>query len=128
MLTGDMTGVDSSMRRNHKERMINTTPHVLRKKMGIRADLIWRTMLAPEKDWAIGEAARIWDDMAQKYSNESTFKLPRQLHDVLMARSMEVGGPERMRGVLVSGLVIGGKALIPCNRFFLSYGCHLDTF
>ncbi|KAF9929118.1 hypothetical protein FBU30_001847 [Linnemannia zychae] len=108
MLTGDMTGVDSSMRRNHKERLINTAPHVSRKRMGVRADLIWRSVLAPEKDWAIGEAARTWDDLGQKYIHEGTFKLPRQLHDVLVARSMEVGGPEKMRDVLVSGLVIGG--------------------
>ncbi|KAG0288980.1 hypothetical protein BGZ98_004036, partial [Dissophora globulifera] len=89
MLTGDMTGVDSTARRNTKERHIHPTPNQVRKKMGVRADLIWRTLLVPAKDWAIGEAAKTWDDQGQKYKQESSFKLPRQLHDVLVARSME---------------------------------------
>lgn len=70
-------------------------------------------MLAPEKDWAIGEAARTWDEMGQKYIYESSFKLPLRLHDVLMARLMEVGGPEMMRGVLVSG-----RTLRNCDYYF----------
>ena len=48
--------------------------------------------------------------MGQKYVHESSFKLPRQLHDVLVARSMAVGGPEKLRGVFVTGLVTGGIA------------------
>ncbi|OAQ22241.1 hypothetical protein K457DRAFT_26258 [Linnemannia elongata AG-77] len=107
--------------RSHKNKLLSrdTTPQLSRKKMGVRADLIWRSMLAPEKDWAIGEAARTWDELGQKFIHESTFKLPRQLHDVLMARSLEVGGPDRMRGVLVSGLVIGGKTPIFVNALLI---------
>ncbi|KAI1305593.1 hypothetical protein EDD11_004907, partial [Mortierella claussenii] len=107
MLTGDMTSVDSTVRRNSKDRLTNITPHAARKKLGIRADLIWRSMAVPEKDWGIDEAAKTWDDSGHKYIHESVFKLPRQLHDVLVARTMEVGGADRMREVLVPGLVIG---------------------
>ncbi|KAF9186810.1 hypothetical protein BGZ49_004144 [Haplosporangium sp. Z 27] len=68
--------------------------------MGVRADFIWRTMLTPEKDWTIGEAVRVWDDMSGKYIEESNFKLLRQLYDILMSRTTEVGGPGNLRNVL----------------------------
>ncbi|KAF9181405.1 hypothetical protein BGZ50_005520 [Haplosporangium sp. Z 11] len=115
ILTGDITGLNSTIRRNNKERQTNAIPHAMRKKMGVRADLIWRTMAVPEKDWGIGETVRAWEDLGQKYTHESTFKLPRQLHDVLTARTVEVGGPSIMRDVLVSGLIIGGKTPMPMH-------------
>ncbi|KAF9996567.1 hypothetical protein BGZ65_007847, partial [Modicella reniformis] len=110
ILMGEMTGIDSTARRNNKDRITTPTPHATRKKL-VRADLIWRSMIVPGKNWGIGEAARVWDEPAQKYVHESTFKLPRQLHDVLVARTQEVGGADRMRDVLVSGLVIAGPCI-----------------
>ncbi|KAF8944212.1 hypothetical protein BGZ47_004518 [Haplosporangium gracile] len=92
IITGEVTGIDSTSRRNNKERYANVAPQNNRKKMGVRADMIWRTLEAPVRDWIIGEAAKQWDENAGKYVRESTFKVPRQLHDILSARSLEVGG------------------------------------
>src|SRR5690554_6485452 len=80
IITGEVTGIDSTSRRNNKERHVNITPQNNRKRMGVRADMIWRTVVAPVRDWMIGEAARQWDENAGKYVQESTFKVPRQLH------------------------------------------------
>jgi len=80
--------------------------------MGVRADLVWRTVTLPETDWAIAEAAKVWSPQDNKYISESKFKLPRQLHDVLVGRTMEVGGANELRDVLVSGLIIGGNVAL----------------
>ncbi|KAG0005240.1 hypothetical protein BGZ65_011657 [Modicella reniformis] len=119
IITGEKAGVDSSSRRNHKDRLNNPTPAAGRKRIGTKADLIWRSMSNPEKDWAMAEAALVWDESATKYSYESNFKLPRQLHDVLTARTVEVGGVDNMRSVLVSGLIIGGSSV---QRVALCWG------
>ncbi|KAG0324771.1 hypothetical protein BG004_003370 [Podila humilis] len=111
IVTGEATGMDSTSRKNNKEREVNFTPQNSRKKMGARADLIWRNMVAPVRDWMIGEAARQWDENANKYVQESTFKVPRQLHDILTARSLEVGGAHRLRRSWVSGAVFGGPVV-----------------
>ncbi|KAF9376388.1 hypothetical protein BGX21_003499 [Mortierella sp. AD011] len=103
IITGEATGIDSTSRRNNKERHVDVIPHNNRKKMGVRADMIWRTMDTPIKDWMIVEAARQWDENAGKYIQESTFKVPRQLHDILSARSLEVGGPVIQRVSLCWG-------------------------
>ncbi|KAG0008162.1 hypothetical protein BGZ80_003784 [Entomortierella chlamydospora] len=63
-----------------------------------------------EKDWSIGEAARQWDELSSKYTDEANFKILRQLHDILMSHTMEVGGPSKLRNVLVSGLILGDTA------------------
>jgi len=112
IITGEVTGIDSTSRRNNKERYLNIAPQNNRKKMGVRADMIWRTMEAPVRDWMIGEAARQWDENAGKYVRESTFKVPRQLHDILSARSLEVGGAHRLRKVWITGMVFGGNSMI----------------
>ncbi|KAF9970430.1 hypothetical protein BGZ65_011133, partial [Modicella reniformis] len=102
-------GVDSSSRRNHKDHFNNLTPSAGRKKVGDKADFVWRSMANPAKDWGAAEAALVWDEAAQKYIHESNFKLPRHLHDILTARTVEVGGADRLREVLVSGLILGGE-------------------
>ncbi|KAF9157523.1 hypothetical protein BGX21_003997 [Mortierella sp. AD011] len=76
-MVGEMTGVDSTARRNNKMHMKMETPQET-KNMGVRADFIWRSLYTPEKDWAIGEAARVWDELSPKYADEANFKLPRQ--------------------------------------------------
>lgn len=45
--------------------------------MGVRADMIWRTLEVPVRDWMIGEAARNLGENAGKYVRESAFKAPR---------------------------------------------------
>ncbi|KAG0247837.1 hypothetical protein BG011_000831 [Mortierella polycephala] len=100
IIPGEITGHDSSARRNKdRESAIGSE----RKRVGVRADLIWRNMKLPETDWAIAEAAKVWCPNSNKYISESKFKLPRQLHDVLVGRSMEVGGASELRNAFVSG-------------------------
>ncbi|KAF8978080.1 hypothetical protein BGZ46_006844 [Entomortierella lignicola] len=118
-MVGEMTGVDSTMCRNNKIFMKMETPQETKKKMGVRADFIWRSLYTPEKDWAIAEGARVWDELSPKYTDKANFKLPRQLHDILILRSMEVGGPSKSRDIVVSGLLFGG----PCiQRVSLCWG------
>ncbi|KAF9578770.1 hypothetical protein BGW38_005274, partial [Lunasporangiospora selenospora] len=88
IITGEITGIDSTSRRNNKERYVNIAPQNNRKKMGVRADMIWRTMEAPVRDWMIGEASRQQDENAGKYVRESTFKVPRQLRPVVQRVSL----------------------------------------
>ncbi|KAI1287760.1 hypothetical protein EDD11_010198 [Mortierella claussenii] len=107
MIPGEVTSHDSAARRNSERSTLSSVPSE-RKRLGYRADLIWRTMSVPERDWAIVEAAKAWDTIGTKYLAESNHKLPRQLHDILVARSMEVGGPGKLWNVLVSGFVTGG--------------------
>ncbi|KAF8929463.1 hypothetical protein BGZ47_001028, partial [Haplosporangium gracile] len=35
------------------------------------------SVVAPERDWAVAEAAPDWDPISDKYKFESAFKLPR---------------------------------------------------
>ncbi|KAG0259104.1 hypothetical protein BG011_002841 [Mortierella polycephala] len=102
ILPGEKTGVASAERRNQ-----NLAP-MERRKVGYRADLIWRTLDSPEQDWAVAEAACDWDPNSDKYKFEGAFKLPRHMHDILCARTAEVDGPDQLRNEFVSGLIIGG--------------------
>ncbi|KAF9949846.1 hypothetical protein BGZ72_008376, partial [Mortierella alpina] len=128
IITGEVTGVDSTSRRNNKERIVSSVPQNNRKKMGVRADMIWRTMEAPVRDWMIGEAARQWDENAGKYVRESTFKVPRQLHDILTARSLEVGGAHRLRNAWVTGMVFGGPVVQRVSLCWGAQGTNVTRF
>ncbi|KAF9080389.1 hypothetical protein BGX27_005498 [Mortierella sp. AM989] len=46
-----------------------------------------------------------------KCRNEGIFKLPRQLHDILVARTSEVGGVDSLRKEYVCGLLTGGPVI-----------------
>ncbi|KAF9947312.1 hypothetical protein BGZ72_010653, partial [Mortierella alpina] len=83
IILGEKTGHDSSDRRNQDIGTID------RKKIGVKADFLWRTISSPDIDWSIGESATLWDPASMKYRNEGVFKLPRQLHDILVARTSE---------------------------------------
>ncbi|KAG0288458.1 hypothetical protein BGZ98_004255, partial [Dissophora globulifera] len=63
-ISGKVTGIDSASQRSNKERHVNITPVNNRKKMCVRADMIWRTVEAPVNDWMIGVAAKHWDENA----------------------------------------------------------------
>lgn len=128
IITGEVTGVDSASRRNHKERHVNITPQNNRKRMGVRADMIWRTVNAPVRDWMIGEAAKQWGENAGKYVQESTFKVPRQLHDILSARSQEVGGAHRLRNAWITGMVFGGPVVQRVSLCWGAQGSNVTRF
>ncbi|KAH7042521.1 hypothetical protein BKA57DRAFT_441382 [Linnemannia elongata] len=118
ILPGEKTGHDSAERKNKDVASVD------RRRIGCKADLIWRTISAPERDWAVAEAAPDWDPIGKKYRYEGTFKLPRQLHDIISARSHEVGEKVRLRGEFVSGLIIGGPVV---QRVLLCWGSKGDT-
>ncbi|KAF9093071.1 hypothetical protein BGX27_001675, partial [Mortierella sp. AM989] len=72
IINGEKAGIDSASRRNFKEHVRNIIPHKITKKVGTKADLIWRCMKQTERrDWAIAEAALVWDDAGHKYIHES---------------------------------------------------------
>lgn len=41
-----------------------------------------------------------------KYIQESTFKVTRQLHEIISARSKDVGGAHKLRKAWVTGMVL----------------------
>ncbi|KAF8952440.1 hypothetical protein BGZ46_003480, partial [Entomortierella lignicola] len=118
ILTGSKACIDSTERRNSQ---LTATEN---KKVGSKADLIWRTIIAPEHDWGTAEAACEWDPIGQKYRYESTHKLPRQMHDILIGRAFELGKTDSLRNEYVSGLVFGGPVI---QRFLLCWGTKGDN-
>ncbi|KAF9371782.1 hypothetical protein BGX21_005003, partial [Mortierella sp. AD011] len=101
ILPGEKASIDSTERIN--ENLASTDV----KRVGAKEDLIWRTLMAPECDWGVAEAATEWDPMSLKYCYESTHKLPRVLHDILVGRTTEVGSVDALRSEYVSGLIFG---------------------
>ncbi|KAF8931921.1 hypothetical protein BGZ47_011628 [Haplosporangium gracile] len=107
-----------------KERWAEDNVRKRKEKNGVRADLVWRTVTSPETDWAMAGAAEVWCLQGNKYISESKFKLPRQLLDVLIDQTMEVGGANELRDAMVSGLIIGGPCL---QRIGLCWGAASDN-
>ena len=91
ILLGEKTSHDSSGRRNQDITTVD------RKKIGVEADFLWRTISSPYIDWSVGESATVWDPASMKYRNEGVFKLPWQLHNILVARTFEAGGVDSLR-------------------------------
>ncbi|KAF9369086.1 hypothetical protein BGX21_006171, partial [Mortierella sp. AD011] len=110
MLPGDVAGVESKKRQNRVLHNDETNKKG-RARIGKKGDIFWRSFDEPTKDWAVIEAAKTWNIYGPKYIIESTSKLPRQLHDILLHRTQEVGSPNNMRTSMVAGLVIGGPVI-----------------
>ncbi|KAF9945057.1 hypothetical protein BGZ70_004089, partial [Mortierella alpina] len=105
IIMGEKSGHDSTERRNQG---INNDD---RKKIGVKVDFLWRTISSPDVDWSAGESATVWDPASMKYRYEGVFKLPRQLHDILVARTSEAGGVDSLRKEYVCGLLTGGPVI-----------------
>ncbi|KAF9921790.1 hypothetical protein BGZ67_000245, partial [Mortierella alpina] len=105
IIMGEKSGHDSAERRNQG---INNDD---RKKIRVKVDFLWRTISSPDVDWSAGESATVWDPSSMKYRYEGVFKLPRQLHDILVARTAEVGGVDSLRKEYVCGLLTGGLVI-----------------
>ncbi|KAF9419691.1 hypothetical protein BGZ76_004220, partial [Entomortierella beljakovae] len=105
IIMGEKAGHDSTERRNQD------IDNADRKKTGVKVDFLWRTISSPDVDWSAGESATVWDPASMKYRNEGSFKLPRQLHDILVARTSEVGGVDSLRKEYVCGLLTGGPVI-----------------
>ncbi|KAF9087002.1 hypothetical protein BGX27_003034, partial [Mortierella sp. AM989] len=84
ILPGEKTGLESIERRN-----INIKSTTIKRKSGYKTDRIWRTLGSPDQDWAVAEAATVWDPISDKYKFEGSFKLPRHMHDILSSRTFE---------------------------------------
>ncbi|KAI8602999.1 hypothetical protein EDD21DRAFT_352240 [Dissophora ornata] len=104
------TGVESKKRQNRVLYDSGTSEKGWAR-LGKKGDMFWRSFDEPTKDWAVVEGAKTWNVFGQKYIVESTLKLPRQLHDVLIRRTQEVGSPDKMRTSMVPGLIIGGPVI-----------------
>ncbi|GJJ79230.1 hypothetical protein EMPS_11590 [Entomortierella parvispora] len=118
MLPGDMAGVESKERQNRIQ--ANKGPSNGRARIGKKGDLFWRSFDEPQRDWAVVEAAKAWNAYKDKYIIESTTKLPRQLHDILIHRTRELGNVDPLRTIAVPGLVMGGPVI---QLLCLCWGC-----
>ncbi|KAF9415975.1 hypothetical protein BGZ76_004726, partial [Entomortierella beljakovae] len=75
MLPGEKAGVESKERQNRimaSKGLSNT-----RACYGKKGDLFCRSFDEPLRDWAVIEAAKVWNIYSSKYTIESTTKLPR---------------------------------------------------
>ncbi|ORZ10014.1 hypothetical protein BCR41DRAFT_132534 [Lobosporangium transversale] len=118
MLPGELAGIESTARKN-AGRYSSNEKKPTKKQMGKRGDMFWRSFNEPKMDWAVVESAKAWDITGDKYIVESTSKLPRQLHDILVNRTREVGSMNMMRKAVVPGLVIGGPVI---QQIWLAWG------
>ncbi|KAF9927596.1 hypothetical protein BGZ65_006711 [Modicella reniformis] len=132
MLPGDVAGVESKRRQNEmfrsKESSEPGTREQQRARIGKKGDMFWRSFSEPVRDWAVVEAAKTWNAFGKKYIIESTSKLPRQLYDILLHRTQEVGGAHKMRGCIVPGLVIGGPVLQQVQLCWGLQGANVTRF
>ncbi|OAD66242.1 hypothetical protein PHYBLDRAFT_152567 [Phycomyces blakesleeanus NRRL 1555(-)] len=111
ILPGDVAGIDSDARRNRARYTGNIQP-ISRKRMGVRGDLFWRSFEEPQKDWAVVETLKKWSTFSTKYILESSIKLPRQLHDILVHRTKEILTHKQSRiPHFVPGLMMGGPVI-----------------
>ncbi|KAF9082698.1 hypothetical protein BGX27_004415 [Mortierella sp. AM989] len=101
ILMGEKTSHNSSDRKNQDIATVD------RKKIGVKANFIWRTISSPDIDWSVGESTTVWDPASMKYRNKGVFKPPRQLHDILVARTCEAGGVDALRQEYICGLLTG---------------------
>ncbi|KAK3821634.1 MAG: hypothetical protein J3Q66DRAFT_333867 [Benniella sp.] len=122
IIMGEKAGHDSTERRNQD---ISNDD---RKRIGVKADFLWRTISSPDVDWSAGESATVWDPASMKYRHEGVFKLPRQLHDILVARTSEVGGVDSLRKEYVCGLLTGGPVIQKVQICWGTKGKNITRF
>ncbi|KAF8947934.1 hypothetical protein BGZ46_005459, partial [Entomortierella lignicola] len=118
MLPGEKAGVESKERQNRI--MADKGLSNARACYGKKGDLFCRSFDEPLRDWAVIEAAKVWNIYSSKHTIESTNKLPRQLHDILIHRTKELDSVDRLRNIAVPGLVMGGPVVQSLN---LCWGC-----
>jgi hypothetical protein len=99
IILGEKIGHDSTDRRNQDIGTID------RKKIGVKATFYG----AQYHPLILGTT--LWDPASMKYRSEGVFKLPRQLHDILVARTSKVDGVNSLRKEYICGLLTGGKTV-----------------
>lgn len=114
-LPGEGQALDSMTRRNQD----NKTG---RKKPGYKTDGTLRTVQIPPADWLVVEGNKALDIFGAKYLQESGWKVPREMHDILYGR-MKDTTPEAARQIQIPGLLLSGKTffVLSCLLFLLSF-------
>ncbi|KAG0025727.1 hypothetical protein BGZ81_006947 [Podila clonocystis] len=103
-LPGEGQALDSMTRRNQD----NKTG---RKKPGYKTDGTLRTVQIPPADWLVVEGNKALDIFGVKYLQESGWKVPREMHDILYGR-MKDTTPEAARQIQIPGLVLSGPNIL----------------
>ncbi|KAF9167303.1 hypothetical protein BGX20_011632 [Mortierella sp. AD010] len=66
-------------------------------------------IMASKGDWVVIEAAKVWNIYGNKYTVESTSKQQCQLHDIPIHCTKELERVDRLRNIVVPGLVMRGN-------------------
>ncbi|KAF9304380.1 hypothetical protein BGZ74_001681 [Mortierella antarctica] len=103
-LPGEGQALDSMTRRNQD----NKTG---RKKPGYKTDGTLRTVQIPPADWLVVEGNKALDIFGAKYLQESGWKVPREMHDILYGR-MKDTTPEAARQIQIPGLLLSGPNIL----------------
>ncbi|KAF9391715.1 hypothetical protein CPC16_004015 [Podila verticillata] len=103
-LPGEGQALDSMARRNQD----NKTG---RKKPGYKTDGTLRTVQIPPADWLVVEGGKSLDIFGAKYLQESGWKVPREMHDILYGR-MKDTTPKAARQIQIPGLVLSGPNIL----------------
>ncbi|KAF9316157.1 hypothetical protein BG003_002301 [Podila horticola] len=103
-LPGEGQALDSMTRRNQD----NKTG---RKKPGYKTDGTLRTVQIPPADWLVVEGNKTWDIFGAKYLQESGWKVPREMHDILYGRMKDTTS-EAARQIQIPGLVLSGPNIL----------------
>jgi hypothetical protein len=103
-IPGEGQALDSMTRRNNDNKIgacVST-----RKRPGYKTDGTLRTTQIPSVDWLVLEGSKSLDIFSAKYLQESGWKVPREMHDILYGR-MKDTDKEAARKIQIPGVVVG---------------------
>lgn len=101
LVGGESWGIESTKRRNQQKRSG-------KKIGGSKGDGYLREFGPKKADWLSVEGAKHWDTDGIKYKRESSWKIGRQLHDILRSRMAEMD-EKRAMSLNTYGFIFGGK-------------------
>ncbi|KAG0044350.1 hypothetical protein BGZ83_010424 [Gryganskiella cystojenkinii] len=104
LLGGESWGIESTKRRNQQKEKSG------KKIGGSKGDGYLREFGPKKADWLSIEGAKQWDTDGFKYKRESSWKIGRQLHDILRSRMAEMD-EKRAMSLNTYGFVFGGPTI-----------------
>ncbi|KAF8924990.1 hypothetical protein BGZ58_001238 [Dissophora ornata] len=104
LLGGESWGIESTKRRNQQKVKSG------RKIGGSKGDGYLREFGPKKADWMSIEGAKQWDTEGIKYKRESSWKIGRQLHDILRSRMAEIDD-KRAMSLTIYGFIFGGPTI-----------------
>ncbi|KAG0331889.1 hypothetical protein BG004_001466 [Podila humilis] len=104
LVGGESWGIESTKRRNQQKKSGG------KKIGGSKGDGYLREFGPKRADWLSIEGAKQWDTDGIKYKRESTWKIGRQLHDILRSRIGEMD-PKRAMDLNTYGFIFGGPTI-----------------